>query len=145
MDSLPIIDENLIRIAFSVLSKETIRGPKKKGNNLKLYNNFNDFYNTTYKKLNYEIKINGINLSSIYNYIKKDILTNIENNIKLNFANYVNKFVNSSYAKSNEKLIEECQKGTKTAKGTFSKLFLIGILLYLYTKKNTSKQWRNKM
>jgi len=115
IDSLPIIDENLIRIAFSVLSKEKICGPKKKGNNLKLYNNFNDFYNTTYKKLNYEIKIDGINLSSIYNYIKKDILTNIENNIKLNFANYINKFVNSSYAKSNEKLIEECQKGTKTA------------------------------
>jgi hypothetical protein len=51
MDLLPIIDENLIRISFSVLSKETIRGPKKKGNNLKLFNNFNDFYNTTYKKL----------------------------------------------------------------------------------------------
>ena len=29
MDSLPIIDENLIRIAFYVLSKETIHRPKK--------------------------------------------------------------------------------------------------------------------
>lgn len=44
-----------------------------------------------------------------------DILTNIENNIKLNFPKYVKIFVNSCFKKQNKELLEKkCEKGTKT-------------------------------
>ena len=38
----------------------------------------------------------------------------IENNIKLHFIKYLNRFVNSSYKKQNNELLEKCEKGTKT-------------------------------
>ena len=43
-----------------------------------------------------------------------DMLTNIENNIKLHFIKYVFRFVNSSFKKQNNELLEKCEKGTKT-------------------------------
>jgi hypothetical protein len=43
-----------------------------------------------------------------------DMLTNIENNVKMNFFKYVNRFVNSSYKKINNDLIEKAQIGKKT-------------------------------
>ena len=42
------------------------------------------------------------------------MLTNIENNIKLHFIKYVFRFVNSSFKKQNNELLEKCEKGTKT-------------------------------
>jgi hypothetical protein len=43
-----------------------------------------------------------------------DMLTNIENNIKLNFFKYVNRFVNSVFKKQNNDLIEKADKGKKS-------------------------------
>jgi hypothetical protein len=43
-----------------------------------------------------------------------DMLTNIENNVKLHFLKYVNRFVNSSFKKVNNDLIEKAKEGTKT-------------------------------
>ncbi len=43
-----------------------------------------------------------------------DMLTNIENNIKLNFFKYVNRFVNSTYKKVNNELVEKADKRKKT-------------------------------
>ena len=36
------------------------------------------------------------------------------NNIKLHFIKYLNRFVNSSFKKQNNELLEKCEKGTKT-------------------------------
>ena len=43
-----------------------------------------------------------------------DMLTNIENNIKLNFFKYINRFVNSTYKKVNNELVEKADKRKKT-------------------------------
>ena len=48
------------------------------------------------------------------NSLATDILTNIENNIKLHFFKYVNRFVNSSFKKQNNELVEKAKEGTKT-------------------------------
>lgn len=47
-------------------------------------------------------------------YMATDMLTNIENNIKMNFIQYVRRFVNSSFKKDHNDILENCQKGTKT-------------------------------
>ena len=93
---IPIITEDTIYMAFKALIKKST-GPKPKGTNLQLLNEFNLFYENTYKNLGYDDKIDGVNLSQILNYMKTDMLTNIENNIKINFISYVNRFVNSSF------------------------------------------------
>jgi hypothetical protein len=41
------------------------------------------------------------------------VTTNVENNIKMNFNKYVKRFVNSSFKKQNNKLIDECEKGLR--------------------------------
>lgn len=109
----PIITDDTIKMAFKSLLKDS-QGPKPKGTNLTLYNEFKKLYDDEYKKLNYEVKLDGVNLSQILGYMSIDMLTNIENNIKLHFIKYLNRFVNSSYKKQNNELLEKCEKGTKT-------------------------------
>ena len=110
---IPIIADDTIKMAFKSLLKDS-QGPKPKGTNLNLYNEFKKFYNDEYKNLNYETKLDGVNLSQILNYMTVDMLTNIENNIKLHFFKYIKRFVNSSFKKYNNELLEKCEKGTKT-------------------------------
>ena len=97
---IPIIDVNTIKMAFKSLSLPS-RGPKPKGSNLDLYNEFINFHDTTYKHLNFNSKSNSKNLSHILSYMVTDMVTNIENNIKLNFFSYIKRFVNSSFKKHN--------------------------------------------
>ena len=112
---IPIITEDTIYMAFKALIKES-SGPKPKGSNLELLNEFNKFYEKKYKKLGYDNKIDGVNLSQILNYMKVDMITNIENNIKMNFISYLKRFVNASF-KSLRKLVydstEEYPKNIK--------------------------------
>lgn len=110
---IPEITKETLKMAFKALTIES-RGPKPKGNNLVLLNEFNKFYNDHYKILGLPNKIDGLHLSQILEYTSTDMLTNIENNIKLNFFNYVNRFVNSSYKKINNELVEKTEKGKKT-------------------------------
>jgi hypothetical protein len=112
-ENIPLITDDTIKMAFKSLLKDS-QGPKAKGTNLSLYNEFKKLYDDEYKKLNYENKLDGVNLSQILGYMSIDMLTNIENNIKLHFIKYLNRFVNSSYKKQNNELLEKCEKGTKT-------------------------------
>ena len=106
------INEDTIKMTFKVLIKDSC-GPKPKGSNLELYNEFVRFYNIKCKKLNFGDKIDGSNLSQILNYCATDMITNIENNIKINFMSYVKRFVNSSFKKINNELLENAPRGTK--------------------------------
>lgn len=110
---IPLITEDTIKMAFKALIKES-QGPKPKGNNLILYEEFSKFYEKKYKNLNYDTKLDGKNLSQILNYMAIDMLTNIENNIKMHFIKYVKKFVNSSFRNKHNELLENCEKRTKT-------------------------------
>lgn len=112
-EDIPNIDENLIKMVFKALTLES-SGPKPKGTNLSLYSEFIQFYNTIYKDLGYKNKIDGKNLSQILGYMAVDMLTNIENNIRMHFIKYVKRFVNSSFKIQNNKIVEETEKGQKT-------------------------------
>ena len=111
---IPIITEELIKMVMNTLSIKDNRGNKPTDENLILLNEFNKFYEEHYKNLNYENKINSSYLSQIINSMATDILTNIENNIKMHFFKYVNRFVNSSFKKINNNLLEKAKEGTKT-------------------------------
>jgi hypothetical protein len=85
---LPLIDENTIKMCMKSLLLPS-RGPKPKNNNLLLFNEF--------KKLHSFNLEDGNNLSSILDYYAITILTSIENNIKMHFFDYVNRFINSYF------------------------------------------------
>jgi hypothetical protein len=91
-------------MCFRVLVNDS-KGPKPKGLNLMIYNEFVNFYKNKYSKL-FVSKINGTNLSGILNYQMTEIVTNIENNIKLHFLDYLNRFVNSSFKEQNQQILK---------------------------------------
>ncbi len=93
---IPIIDKNMLKIIFNVLSFTSKKGNRPQGENLKLLEDFEKFYQEHYKNLNYDNKVNGEYLTQILDGLATDMLTNIENNVKLHFFKYLNRFVNSS-------------------------------------------------
>lgn len=103
---IPIVTTSLIKTIFKCLIKES-RGPKSK--NI-LFNELKLFYENEYSKLNNNEKLDGSKLSQILNYTSTTILTSIENNIKQNFLLYVNRFVNSSFKKENDVIIDKTNK-----------------------------------
>jgi len=142
---IPIITDDTIKMAFKSLLKDS-QGPKPKGTNLTLYNEFKKLYDDEYKKLNYEVKLDGVNLSQILGYMSIDMLTNIENNIKLHFIKYLNRFVNSSFKKQNNELLEKCEKETKLRKELNKDLYEIKQDLINNTSNSNNKyhEWINK-
>jgi len=90
---IPIIDENTIKMCMKSLILPS-SGPKPKNNNLLLFNEFKSLHN-------FELE-NGKNLSSVLDYYAITILTSIENNIKLHYFDYVNRFINSYFKHINE-------------------------------------------
>jgi len=112
--AIPIITEELIKMVMYTLSIKDNRGNKPTDENLKLLDEFNKFYEEQYKNLNYDNKVNASYLSQIINSMATDMLTNIENNVKLHFFKYINRFVNSSFKKINNDLIEKAKECTKT-------------------------------
>ena len=77
-------------MTFKVLFFDS-KGPKSKNDNFKTFNLLNSFYENEYSKIGMNSKLNSSNLSQIQTYISVDILTNIENNIKLLFIQYLNR------------------------------------------------------
>jgi len=77
---------------------DTKRGPKLNSTNKTAYNKFKIFYDNEFKNLitNKDTKISSKNLSQIIEYSTVDMITNIENNIKLNFFKYLRRYVNES-------------------------------------------------
>jgi hypothetical protein len=99
VDQIPEITKDSFHMCFKALTLKT-RGPKPKGDNNLLYQQFLNFYNTTYSKLNYQ-KINPTNISSISSYAFIQMKTAFDNNIKLHFSDYIKRFVNIFFDKKN--------------------------------------------
>ena len=82
-------------------------GPKEKDDNLILLNLLNTFYEESYSILINNKKFDTSNLSQVHSYISTDIKTNIDNNIKMHFKDYLFRFVNFSFKDINEEIINE--------------------------------------
>jgi len=110
---IPTITTDTIKMAIKALTFNNKGGNTPKGNNLIMLDNFKSFYDNTFKVLYNDDKINGSYLSQISNSIATDIITNIENNIKLHFFKYVKKFVNSSFRITNNNILQNTEKSKK--------------------------------
>ena len=87
---IPIITEDTIRMSMKSLVKASA-GPKPKGNNLALLQEFQNFGNSIFTLQD------GKNLSAILDYYATTMITAIENNIKMHFIDYIKRFVNSYF------------------------------------------------
>ena len=85
---IPLITEDTIKMSMKSLVKASA-GPKAKGNNLLLLQEFQKLHTFS---LEY-----GKNLSAILDYYTTTMITAIENNIKMNFMDYIKRFVNSYF------------------------------------------------
>ena len=125
---IPKITKQTVNMCFKALSKPS-RGQKPKDENLIIYNEFCKFYDDEYSKFNVYTdngktyknelpknvkKMDCTNLSGITNYVSVEIVTCIENNIKLNFLNYIKRFVNSSFKKRNQLILDKLTGKDKT-------------------------------
>jgi hypothetical protein len=87
---IPIITEDTIRMSMKSLLKASA-GPKPKGNNLALLQEFQNIGNSIFTLQD------GKNLSAILDYYATTMITAIENNIKTHFIDYIKRFVNSYF------------------------------------------------
>ena len=85
---IPLITEDTIKMSMKSLVKASA-GPKAKGNNLLLLQEFQKLHTFSLE--------DGKNLSAILDYYTTTMITAIENNIKMNFIDYVKRFVNSYF------------------------------------------------
>ena len=86
---IPLITEATIRMAMKSIVIPCASGRKPNEENALLLNEFKNLHNFKLE--------NGKNLSTILNYYAITIFTSIETNIKMNFFDYVNRFINSYF------------------------------------------------
>lgn len=144
---IPLIDKELIKMAFKALMKPPKQGRPPADDNSLLYKNFLIFHENNYKELGLHTKLDGINLSQILSYMAIDMVTNIENNIKLKFIQYVKRFVNSSFKKQNSDILDQLEgKEKKKMRKTLNNdLYNIKEDLFNRTLKSDNKyhEWIN--
>lgn len=94
-NEIPIIKTETITIIFKILTIRDNRGIRPKESNL--HKNLQKFYDEEYHQFHQgeKIKIKGI--SQILEYVAKDMITNIKNNIKIHFLDYLRCYVNGYY------------------------------------------------
>ena len=85
---IPELTEDTVSMAMKSVLKPS-SGPKPKGNNLILFNEFQTLYNFSLE--------DGKNLSAVLDYYATTMITSITNNIKIHFFDYVNRFINSYF------------------------------------------------
>ena len=95
---LPIITKQLICITFNILS-EKYKDPRLTSTNSLLFDELKDFYNTYFKHFIPNNNNDTTNISQILSYNATEMITNIENNIKMHFFSHINRFVNQSFEK----------------------------------------------
>lgn len=113
---IPQITDDTIKMIFKAVATDAKAGKQPSGNNLKLLQEFKDLYNKEYKQLGYLNKLSGLHLSQIISYLSIDMLSNIENNIKSHFIDYLKRFTNQSFKDENNKILEDYKGKQKIEK-----------------------------
>ena len=90
---IPFINQDVIRMCTLSFLKQA-RGPKPKTENQVLLDEFRELHDFK--------EVDGEYIKKPLEYYYTTMLTSIENNIKNNFINYINRFVNSYFKKMNE-------------------------------------------
>ena len=112
--SLPTIDKQFINSCLKTVcdKKETGRPPKAEVKKLK--EKLKKVYDKHYKPLQVDSKLEYTHMNTVLDYLTIDILTMYENNIKLHYVEYVERYVNVMWRK--KMLVEKIRKIKKTQK-----------------------------
>ena len=98
-NSLPVINDEFINSCMKILCNEKASGrpPKKEIKELK--DKLTAFYKTDFQPLIQNENLDYTHMNTILDYLTIDILTMYENNIKLHYVEYVERYVNVVWKK----------------------------------------------
>jgi len=98
-NKLPEIDKVFVNSCMKILCNETVSGrpPKKEVKELK--DKLTTFYNSDYKPLIKDTDLDYTHLNTVLDYLTIGIITMYENNIKLHYVEYIERFVNIIWKK----------------------------------------------
>lgn len=117
-NKLPEIDKVFVNSCMKILCNESSSGrpPKKEIQELK--DKLITFYNSDYKPLIKDTNLDYANLNTVLDYLTISIITMYENNIKLHYVEYVERYVNIIWKKKEtiEKIKEENKKDEEKQK-----------------------------
>ena len=113
-NNLFMIDKVFINSCMKILCNEKASGrpPKKEIKDLK--NTLSTFFNNHYKSLMQDDELDYTHLNTVLDYLTIDILTMYENNIKLHYVEYIERYVNVVWKK--KFMIERIRKMKITQK-----------------------------
>lgn len=119
-NKLPEIDKVFVNSCMKILCSETTTGrpPKKEIKDLK--DKLTEFYNKDYKPLIQNEVLDYTHLNTVLDYLTIDIITMYENNIKLHFIEYIERYVNVVWKK--KIIIEKIRRIFKTKKERESRI-----------------------
>jgi hypothetical protein len=97
-NTLPVINKELINSCMKILCNEKSAGrpPKKEIKELK--DKLTSFYKTDFQPLIKNENLDYTHMNTILDYLTIDILTMYENNIKLHYVEYIERYVRASLA-----------------------------------------------
>jgi hypothetical protein len=112
--SLPVVDKVFINSCMKILCNESSSGrpPKKEIKELK--DKLTQFYEKEYKPLTQNDQLDYTYMNTVLDYLTMDVLTMYENNIKLHYVDYLERYVNTVWKK--DFMIEKIRKIKKTKK-----------------------------
>ncbi len=124
--NIPLIDHEFLNAIMKVICEGSIiksvvkggRPPSDKTKTLKT--TLRTFYDTHYKPLIPNEQIDYTHLNTVLDYVCDDITTMFENNIKANYVDYVESYVNSYWKK--DLLIKKIKKIYKTKRERMEKI-----------------------
>ena len=96
---LQIIDKTFINTCIKIQCDETIGGRPASEKVQQLKDELNAFYNKEYKPLTQNETLSYKHMNTILDYLTIDILTMYENNIKLHYVEYLERYVNVKWKK----------------------------------------------
>ncbi len=98
-NKLPVIDKVFVNSCMKILCNESASGrpPKKEVKELK--DNLISFYNSNYKDLIKDTDLDYIHLNTVLDYLTIGIITMYENNIKMHYIEYIERYVNIVFKK----------------------------------------------
>ena len=98
-NKLPEIDKVFVNSCMKILCNESVSGrpPKKEIKELK--DKLTTFYNSDYKPLIKDTDLDYTHLNTVLDYLTIGIITMYENNIKLHYVEYIERYVNIVWKK----------------------------------------------
>lgn len=96
---LPKIDKIFVNSCMKILCNESSTGRPPKQEVKELKDKLTEFYNKEYKSLCVKDQLDYTHLNTVLDYLTVDIVTMYENNIKLHYAEYVERYVNFVWKK----------------------------------------------